>query len=423
MCTFNELLVIVFTLGYLLVVFEHAIGVNKAASALLLGAACWVLNLLHVFPQDEWMLTRLDQHLHEISQVVLFLLGAMTIVELIDVHQGFKFINHWIRTDNKRKLLWVVAGITFFVSAVLDNLTTAIIMVTLLRRLVVDSEERVVFAGMVIIAANAGGAWTPIGDVTTTMLWIHGYISSGNIMRGLFLPSLLSVLVPLILATVFFIKGTLPRGQVRPEDATAVRGAKRVFCLGVGALVSVPILRAWVGLPPYLGIMLGLSVMWILTDRIHQEHHYLRVPHVLARIDISSILFFLGVLLAVAALQTVGVLERWAVWMDSHLKNQDMILGGMGLMSAIIDNVPLTAATMGMYSLEQFPMDAKIWTMAAYCLGTGGSILIIGSAAGVVVMGMEKIRFTWYLRKISLLALAGYLAGFFWFLLTYRLTR
>lgn len=414
------LMIVIFILGYLSIVLEHTTGVNKAAPALFLGVACWALNLMRVFPKDELMLAGLDGHLHEISQVILFILGAMTIVELIDAYQGFKVINHFIRTNNKRKLLWTMTFITFFMSSVLDNLTTSIIMVTLLRRLVVDKKERMIFAGMVIIAANAGGAWTPIGDVTTTMLWIHGRVSSGKIMQEVFLPSLISVLVPLIFLTLSSIKGTVLVPE-RHEDTAPVRGARRVLFLGIGALVSVPVLRAYTGLPPYMGIMLGLSVMWVLTDMIQQERHFLRVPHVLTRIDISSVLFFLGILLAVAALQTAGVLEELALRMNSCLKNQDLIVAVMGLMSAVIDNVPLTAAMMGMYPVEQFPIDSKIWEMTAYCAGTGGSILIIGSAAGVVVMGMEKIRFTWYLKNVGLPAFLGYLAGILSFLVLYNL--
>jgi Na+/H+ antiporter NhaD/arsenite permease-like protein len=416
---FHGLIVFIFVIGYAAITLEHKTGVNKAASALLIAVMCWALNFMRAFPHDEAVMLHMNGHLADIAQIMVFLLGAMTIVALVDSHKGFNIITDFIRTDSKRVLLWLISLATFFISSVLDNLTTSIIMVTLLRRLLDDRNERMVFAGMIIIAANAGGAWTPIGDVTTTMLWIGGRVTSGKIMTQLLLPSLVSLIVPLALFS-FSVKGSLPGTTRKLEDASMEYGAKRVFSMGVGALILVPVLRAFTGLPPYMGIMLGLGLMWVVTDLIHQERHFLRVPHILTKVDISSVLFFLGILLAVAALQAAGVLNRLTIWMDTYIGSKEIIVSTMGVVSAIIDNVPLTAALMGMYDLSRYPVDSKLWEMTAYCVGTGGSMLIIGSAAGVVVMGMEKISFSWYLKRISFPALVGYLAGVFTFLIFYR---
>lgn len=416
---FNGLIIFVFVMGYLAITLEHKTGVNKAAPALLAAVVCWTLNFMRAFPHDEAVMLQMNGHLADIAQIMVFLLGAMTIVKLVDSHNGFNIITDFIRTDSRRVLLWLVSFATFFISAVLDNLTTSIIMVTLLRRFLDSPKDRMIFAGMIIIAANAGGAWTPIGDVTTTMLWIGGRITSGKIMAQLFLPSLISMIVPLALFS-FSVKGRLPGTTWKSENHTMAYGAKRIFALGVGALILVPILRASTGLPPYLGIMLGLGLMWVLTDLMHQKRHFLRVPHTLTVVDISSVLFFLGILLAVAALQTAGILGSLTLWMDQYIGSKDIIVFAMGIISSIIDNVPLTAALMGMYDLSGYPVDSKIWEMAAYCVGTGGSMLIIGSAAGVVVMGMEKISFSWYLKRISFPALMGYLAGAAAFLIFYR---
>lgn len=407
----ESVMIAVFMIGYFLIALEHKISINKAAVALLLAVVCWVFNFVRVFPHDQLMIQRLSEHLGDIAQITIFLLGAMTIVELIDSHRGFKIIMDFIRSHNKRMLLWVVSFITFFVSSVLDNLTTSIIMVTLLRRLIEDKKERMIFASMVIIAANAGGAWTPIGDVTTTMLWIGGYVSSGGIIKRVFFPSLISMVIPLVIFSIFSIKGKLHSQDQKEEDTPPIYGAKRVFALGVGALIFVPILKSLTGLPPYMGILLGLGMMWGLTDLIHQERHFLRVPHILTKIDVSSVLFFLGILLAVAALETAGILDSLSLRMDYYFKDKDLIVAIMGIISSIIDNVPLTAAMMGMYDLAHYPMDSRLWEFTAYCVGTGGSLLIIGSAAGVVVMGMENISFAWYLRRITLVALLGYLGG------------
>src|SRR3989338_1075476 len=383
---------IVFLVGYAAIIFEHKISVNKSATALITAVLCWVLVSARYFPHIELAMEYLNSHLADISQIIIFLLGAMTIVELINVYDGFRFITNLITTKDKRVLLWLISLITFFVSAVLDNMTTSIIMVLLLRRFIDDQKERFVFAGMIIIAANAGGAWSPIGDVTTTMLWIDNRISSIKLITTVFLPSVASAIIPLLFLSRS-LKKDLNLKHMLLEKKPHELGAKKVLTIGVSALIFVPVLRDLTGLPPYMGILLGLGVMWMLTDLIHQERHYLKVPNVLTKIDISSVLFFLGILLAVSALETVGLLGRLAGWMDVHWKNKDVVLAGLGILSAIIDNVPLTAGVMGMYDPAVYPVDSKIWEMAAYCLGTGGSLLIIGSAAGVVVLGVGNIKF------------------------------
>ena len=414
------LMVLTFAIGYIAISLENKIKVNKAAIALLAAVFCWVFNFIEHFPADEASLHRLIEHLGEISQVIFFLMGAMTIVELIDSHGGFKIITGFIRTRDKRKLLWVVSIITFFLSSVLDNLTTSIVMVSLLRRLILDRDDRMIFAGMVIVAANAGGAWSPIGDVTTTMLWIGGQVTTGKLMKLLIIPSLVSLFIPLLYFSFSIKQGAYPDSP-QGTDSPAQYGAKRVFSLGIGSLIFVPIFRAVTNLPPFMGVLLGLGIMWVLTDFIHyQKRDHLKVPSILTRIDFSSVLFFLGILLAVAALETAGILGSLALRMDHYFNNKDIIATVLGLLSAIIDNVPLTAATMGMYSLSSYPADSKLWEMIAYSVGTGGSILIIGSAAGVVVMGMEKISFGWYLKKVSLPVLIGYFLGIGSFLLIYR---
>jgi len=414
------LMVLTFAIGYIAISLENKIKVNKAAIALLVAVFCWIFNFIEHFPADEASLHRLIEHLGEISQVIFFLMGAMTIVELIDSHGGFKIITGFIRTRDKRKLLWVVSIITFFLSSVLDNLTTSIVMVSLLRRLVHDRDDRMIFAGMVIIAANAGGAWSPIGDVTTTMLWIGGQVTTGELIKLLIVPSLVSLFIPLLYFSFSIKQGAYPDSS-HNTDSPAQHGAKRVFFLGIGSLIFVPVFRAVTNLPPFMGVLLGLGIMWVLTDLIHyQKRDHLKVPSILTRIDFSSVLFFLGILLAVAALETAGILGSLALRMDHYFNNKDVIATVLGLLSAIIDNVPLAAATMGMYPLSSYPADSKLWEMIAYSVGTGGSILIIGSAAGVVVMGMEKISFGWYLKKVSLPVLIGYFLGIGSFLLIYR---
>lgn len=434
------LMVIVFILGYAAIALEHPLRVNKTATALLLAVTLWVLlayggvsllvdpsgfqHYLSEKPEGtflEWMSHHaLLEHLGEISEIVFFLLGAMTIVELVDSHEGFRIITDRITTNSKMKLLWVISLITFFLSAVLDNLTTSIVMVALLRKLTGDRKERWFFAGMVIIAANSGGAFSPIGDVTTIMLWIAGRITSFNIILKTFIPSLLSMVIPLTLITLTMKDNILKvsrKSEEHTSDPTTPFERNLVFFFGIGALLFVPIFKTLTHLPPYIGILFGLSILWILTEILHKSKNEdnrskITVAGVIRKIDTPSILFFLGILLAVAALQTTGHLLLLANTLDSYVGNLYLINVVIGLLSAVVDNVPLVAGAMGMYG-DRFITDHYFWEMLAYCAGTGGSILIIGSAAGVAVMGMEKIDFIWYLKKISLWALIGYLAGAF----------
>jgi NhaD family Na+/H+ antiporter len=412
------ILIAVFILGYAAIAFEHPLKINKTAPALLIGTLMWAIWALVDHQHIDHIGSELNLELASISQILFFLLGAMTIVELIDAHQGFKIITNRITTKNARKLLWIISIITFFLSSVLDNLTTAIVMVSLLRKLIHDKEQRLFFAGMVVIAANAGGAWSPIGDVTTTMLWIGGQISSANIMKTLFLPSLVCMIVPLIVVG-FRLKGDVKRDaydHAKAEKEERVKGSLLILILGIGALVFVPVFKTTTHLPPYLGMLFGLAVLWVVsellhTDKTEEERKPYSAIHALSKIDVSSVLFFLGILLGIACLQGTGVLADLAAWMDKTIGNRDLIAMSIGLLSAIVDNVPIVAATMKMYPLADFPLDSKLWEFIAYAAGTGGSCLIIGSAAGVAVMGMEKIDFIWYLKKISWLALIGYIAG------------
>ena len=416
-------LISVFIFGYLLISLEEVIKINKTAVALYTGVISWVVYVVssgHVEDFSE----ELTLELGSISEILFFLMGAMTIIELIDIHQGFDVITNRIKTTNKRKLLWLIGGISFFLSALLDNLTASIVMISLLRKIMDDKEDIKLFAGVLIIAANSGGAWSPIGDITTTMLWIGGQISAENIMKSLFIPSVISLLVPLLILS-FTMKGDLHRVEKDKKDVMKkekVRGSKQMLIGGLAALVFVPIFKSVTHLPPYMGMLLGLSMVWIMSELIHfkkDEHEKkpFSAVYALSKIDSSSVLFFLGILLAVGALQHANILLGLAVWMSSTIGNLDLIVFIMGILSSIVDNVPLVAATMGMYSIQDFPMDSQLWEFTAYCAGTGGSILIIGSAAGVAVMGMAKVSFGWYLKRISLLAITGYLAGAAYFLL------
>ena len=415
---------ILFVIGYACISFEHPLKINKTASAVLLGVLMWTIYILSADSDSGVIAGELSHHLGAIAEILFFLMGAMTIVELIDTHKGFRILTNAINTGSKVKLLWIICGLTFFLSAILDNLTTAIVMVSLLKKLVDDRNERLVMASMVIIAANAGGAWSPIGDVTTTMLWIGNRITAFNIITELFLPSLVSLLIPLLYQS-WFLQGTVGRADTQDRHLPASEPfSNAIFFLGIGALVSVPVFKAVTHLPPYMGMLFGLGILWIITELLHagtEERKHLRVANVLSKIDLTSILFFLGILLAVATLDSVGLLNATAAWLDTAIGNKDVIVTILGLLSSVIDNVPMVAAAMGMYSLSDFPTDHKIWEMIAFCTGTGGSILIIGSAAGVVVMGMERIDFIWYLKNISVTALLGYFAGVFTYLLIYTL--
>lgn len=404
---------LLFGIGYAGIIFEESLAFNKSGVGLLMAVSLWVVRSIGA-PSTDIAVQELTHACAEVSEIVFFLLGAMTIVEIVDAHQGFKLVTDNITTRKPRTLLWVVGFVTFFLSSVLDNLTSTIVMVSLLRKLVPPSEYRKFLGAVVVIAANAGGAWTPIGDVTTTMLWIHGQISTLQTVKDLMIPSIMSLAVPLALMSLTSeVDG---KGQDSPILATeqiAPRG-QLVFSVGIGALVFVPVFKALTGLPPFMGMLLGLGVLWILTDAIHygeSERQKLKVPQALSRIDTQGALFFLGILLSVSSLEAAGILRELANYLDAHIPNVELIASAIGVVSAIIDNVPLVAATMGMYDLSSFPQDSEFWQLAAYCAGTGGSMLVIGSAAGVAFMGMEKIDFFWYLRKVSGFALAGYVAG------------
>jgi len=407
-------MIIVFLLGYLLIVLEHPFRIDKTAPALIMGVITWaiyILNAHHVHVVSEQFM----HHLGEISSIIFFLLGAMTIVEIIDIHDGFHVIINKITTTNKRKLIWTICVLTFFLSAILDNLTTAIVMGSLLTKLVKNREERLMFAGMVVISANAGGAWSPIGDVTTTMLWIKGQISILPVIKSVFLPSLVCMLVPLAVVSIK-MKGELERVKVTTIYKTTAMERRTVLFLGVGLLLLVPVFKIVTHLPPFMGMFFGVGVLWFVTDIMHvrkrsDEKTPLSVFTALSRVDTASVLFFFGILAAIAALESIGTLQKLAIFLDNSLGNIDVIVLAIGVLSAIVDNVPLVAAAQGMYPMEIFEQDNHLWHFIAYSAGTGGSMLIIGSAAGVAIMGILKIDFIWYLRKIGWLAFIGYMAG------------
>ncbi len=411
------LIIAIFVIGYAAIAFEHPTGINKTASALLTGVLCWVIYIMGSVDKD--LVSReLYEHLGQISGILFFLLGAMTIVELIDAHDGFDVITNKIKTKDHRKLLWIISIVTFFLSAVLDNLTTTIVMISLLRKLINDKETRMFFVSMVVLAANAGGAWTPIGDVTTTMLWIGGQITTGSIMLHLFFPSIVCLIVPLIVLS-FIMKGKIENPVLidtdKPDKTTGFE-RKFILALGIGALVFVPVFKTITHLPPFMGMLFGLAVLWIVTEIIHknkneEDKDIFSVMQALRKSDVPSVLFFLGILVAISALESTHLLSNLAQYLDRTIGNIDIIVIFIGLLSSIIDNVPLVAAGMGMYDMQTYPTDHYFWSFLAYCAGTGGSCLIIGSAAGVAAMGMEKIDFIWYLKKIAWLALLGYLAG------------
>ena len=419
------MIIIPFILGYLLIALEHPLRVDKAATAILTGVICWTIIMLGhetylVGSTTELINEELLYHVGEIAEILFFLLAAMTIVELVDAHEGFEVVTRRIRTTDRVRLLWILCIVTFFFSAILDNLTTSIVMAALLKKLMVKKEDLWFFAGMVIIAANAGGAWSPIGDVTTIMLWIGGQVTATNIILTLFLPGIACLLVPLFIVS-FTMKGAVEKpvtsnsGSDEGYSVTAFE-RKLIFSLGLGGLLFVPVFKNLTELPPFMGMLFSLGVLWVSTELIHRNkkgtHKIgLSVGGVIRRIDTPSILFFLGILLAVASLQTAGYLEQLAILLDQTFGDIYSINILIGLLSSIIDNVPLVAGAIGMYPLTTFPQDHSFWELLAYCAGTGGSTLIIGSAAGVAIMGILKIDFLWYLKKISWLALLGYFAG------------
>lgn len=410
---YDWLMIVTFVLGYFFITIEHTSKVNKTSIALLMAILCWVLQFMGETQHHPANLAYLSEHMANISQVIFFLLGALTIVEIINMHKGFQLISDYIPVRSKPKLLWLVGLITFFLSAILDNLTTTIIMVTLIRKLIENKEERLIVGGAIVVAANAGGAWTPIGDVTTTMLWIGGQLSTLGIMRDLFFPSLACFLVS-VFYLQWFLKGDIKSVKTSKHREEIEPMGQAIFWLGIACLIFVPIFKIVTGLPPFMGMMFGLALMWLFTDLVHRgyEHRqHLKVPNIITKIDVTSVLFFLGILLCIDALHTAGLLDRLAHWMDHTFANSSWIAVAIGLASAVVDNVPLVAAAMGMYDLQHYPMDSNFWKLVAYCAGTGGSILVIGSAAGVAFMGLENVPFFWYVKRIGVPAFIGYFVG------------
>lgn len=426
----TTLLVLIFVLAYAAIALEHPLRVNKSATALIGAGLLWTVYALST--GDHHMVTeQLGESLMGTAQIVFFLMGAMTIVEVVDAHNGFEVITSRIRTTSLVTLLWLVGVVTFFLSAVLDNLTTTIVMISLIKKLLDSHDDRLFFAGIIVIAANAGGAWSPIGDVTTTMLWIGGQITTAAIIKGVFFSSVVNMVVPLAV-TSWFLKGRMvvppTKGEVECGHVTVTTPFEQnlMFVMGIGALVFVPIFKTITHLPPFMGILFGLGVIWLVGELLHskkdEEHkERLTLVRALRQIDMSSIVFFIGILLAVATLEHTHILSNLAKWLDQTVGEQAIIVTIIGMISAIVDNVPLVAASMGMYSLSQYPTDSFLWEFMAYCAGTGGSILIIGSAAGVAAMGLEKIHFFWYVKRISWLALLGYFGGIAAYILQYRL--
>lgn len=421
-------LVIVFVIAYAAIALEHPLKINKSASALLGAGLLWTIYAMSV--SDPHVLSeQLGESLMSTAQIVFFLMGAMTIVEVVDAHNGFEVITRRIKTTKLSSLMWLVGFVTFFLSAILDNLTTTIVMVSLMRKLLAQKEDRIFFAGMIVIAANSGGAWSPIGDVTTTMLWIGGQITALAIIKSVFLPSLVSLIVPLAI-TAYALRGrdVIVRDVVETDHGLRTTEFERnlMFFLGLGILVAVPAFKTVTHLPPFMGVLFGLGLLWLVGDLVHRhkEDEFkqpLTLVHALSKIDMSSLVFFIGILLAVATLEHTHILTALAQWLNQAVGRLDVIVLLIGIASAIVDNVPLVAASMGMYDMATFPPDHFLWAFLAYCAGTGGSILIIGSAAGVAAMGLEKIHFFWYVKKISGLALVGYLAGAGVYLLQYQL--
>lgn len=424
------ILLIIAISGYLAVILESPLKIDKTISALLTGSLCWIV--IAIFEKDKHEIShKLIEYFGEISGLLIFLLGAMTIVELIDIHKGFTVITHRIRTKSVYSLLWIVGLITFFMSALLDNLATAIIMVTLLKKIMPKGEVRMLLAGVVVIAANAGGAFSPIGDVTTTLLWIGGQVSASNIVIKLFLPSLVVLLIPITIAG-FKMKGfAVLRAQISMAQAKQeekIRGSVSVFIAGVLGLLLVPIIKSLTGMPPFIGVLVSLSMVSLVSiiyhrNKTQEEKAKYSVTYALTKVDVSSILYFMGILLLVFSLQEVHILSKLALFLEHHLPNNDSMVIAIGILSSIVDNGSLVAATQGMFSLSEFAMDNQLWEFIALCAGTGGSMLIIGSAAGIAIMEKEKMTFSWYLKNITPLAVAGYIAGIVTFLLMQLLIK
>jgi Na+/H+ antiporter NhaD/arsenite permease-like protein len=422
-------LVSIFAMAYAAIALEHPLKVNKSASALLAAGLLWTIYALaggdfHVAVHN------LHESVADTAQIVFFLMGAMTIVEVVDAHNGFYVITSRIRTTSLSTLLWLVGFVTFFLSSILDNLTTTIVMISLMKKLLENHDDRLFFAGIIVIAANAGGAWSPIGDVTTTMLWIGGQITTLNIMQGVLLPSLACLIIPLLI-TSYTLRGREVVAacpiERRAGYETTVFEQNFMFCMGMGTLISVPIFKSITHLPPFMGILFGLGILWLVGELLHRNKdddefkEHLSLVNALKRIDLSCIVFFIGILLAVATLEHTHILGNLAAWLTAVVGNEAIIVTLIGLASAVVDNVPLVAASMGMYPMTTYPTDSFLWEFMAYCAGTGGSILVIGSAAGVAAMGLEKIHFFWYARKVGLLAAVGYFAGIFVYIAQHKL--
>lgn len=410
-----------FILGYLCIALESLLKINKAVPALLMCVVCWTIYACGIGGESETS-SRLLHHLGETCEILFFLMGAMTIVEIVDANGGFYFVHDALATKSKKALLWRITAMTFILSAILDNLTTSIVMIMVLRKLIEDHKDRMIYGGIIIIAANAGGAFSPIGDVTTIMLWIKGMISTGGVISQLILPSIISVVVSALCVSLY-LKGEVvaPAGASESLPANSPTDRKIILFFGVGGLIFVPIFRMLTGLPPFMGILLALGVLWLVSEwrasrlSIVAENSHLKVTTLLSRIDLATILFFLGILLAVATLQETGVLTAFGQWLNEVSNgNHYLVTGVIGIVSSIVDNVPLVAGCMDMYPIAasgDFACDGLFWQLLAYCAGVGGSMLIIGSAAGVVVMGLEKISFGWYLKKFTWIAFVGYIAG------------
>lgn len=424
-------IVAIFVIAYAAIALEHPININKSASALIGAGLLWTIYALGL-GDIELVEEHLGETLIEIAQIVFFLMGAMTIVEVVDAHHGFEVITSRIKTTKLSSLMWLISIVTFFLSAALDNLTTTIVMVSLVQKLLEKHDDRLFFACIIVIAANAGGAWSPIGDVTTTMLWIGGQVTTLAIIEGVFLASVVNMVVPLAVVT-WMIRGRPVIARQYSDNFmkdvyTTPFERNLMFFLGVGALISVPIFKTITHLPPFMGVMFGLGILWLAGDLVHRgKDDELRKPltlaHALSRIDMGSLVFFIGILLSVATLQHTGILSTLATQLDETVGRLDVIVLLIGLVSAIVDNVPIVAAAMGMYSIGQYPPDHFLWEFMAYAAGTGGSILIIGSAAGIAAMGLEKIHFFWYVKRISALALLGYIAGAAVYIAQYQLVH
>lgn len=423
-------LIILFVLGYLAITLEHTIKINKSATALITAVLCWTLIISNAANKEQ-IIEQLSHHLSSISEIVFFLLGAMTIVEIIDAHDGFQNISELIKTTNKTKLIWLIALITFFLSAVLDNLTSTIVMISILNKLVEDKKTKWLLLGLVIISSNAGGAWSPIGDVTTTMLWIGGQITALNIMKQTFLASVASMVVPTLIVK-YMIKGQIVLKSDNTLDSNSLNSTaferNLIFYIGIGCLLFVPIFKTITHLPPYMGMLLCLGILWTATELIHHkkeevEKDNFSVSQALRKIDTPSILFFFGILLSISSLEVTGILPKMASFLNASFGNINLVAICIGLLSAIFDNVPLVAALQGMYSLQAYPQDHYFWELLAFTAGTGGSCLIIGSAAGVAVMGIEKIDFFWYLKKVSWIAFIGFTVGVATFLMQHYLLQ